>query len=174
MKQKKIENESLAKELPIMELLGQTFIKTPRSIFKRMQSDDIIERQMAHLHLLLFGLCFHTDGYCTVNKRTFACRRGEFIGKQSTLARLMDVSASTLSRLLKRMRDLKLISIRHIIGGSCICLNGYDEFTFVLTQPETGGSKKAPIPSSSAASQMAEAERNIGGRSMQNPTNQPD
>ena len=173
MKQKKIENESLTKGSSIMELLGQTFIKTPRSIFKRMQSDDIIDRQIAHLHLLLFGLCFHTDGYCTVNKRTFACRRGEFIGKQSTLARLMDVSASTLSRLLKRMRVLKLISIRHIIGGSCICLTGYDEFTFVPAEPANGRSKKDHTPGCSAATQMAEAERNMGGRSMQNPTNQP-
>ena len=173
MEKKKIENESLTKESSTMKLLGQTFIKTPRSIFKRMQSDDIIDRQIAHLHLLLFGLCYHTDGYCIVNKRTYACRRGEFIGKQSTLALLMDMSTSTLSRLLKRMRYLKLISIRHIIGGSCIYLIGYDEFTFVPTGPEKRENKKDNASGSSAALQMADAERNMGGRSMQNPTNQP-
>ncbi|MCS2425282.1 hypothetical protein [Parabacteroides goldsteinii] len=142
MRKKKIENEPLAKELSITELLGQTFIKTPRSIFKRMQSDDIIDRQMAHLHLLLFGICYHTDGYCIVNKRAYTCRRGEFIGKQSTLAKWMDVSSSTLSRLLKRMKYLKLISIQRIIGGSRIYLTGYDEFTFVPTEPETGNRRK--------------------------------
>ena len=173
MRKKKIENELLAKELSITELLGQTFIKTPRSIFKRMQSDDIIDRQMAHLHLLLFGICYHTDGYCIVNKRAYTCRRGEFIGKQSTLAKWMDVSGSTLSRLLKRMKYLKLISIQRIIGGSRIYLTGYDEFTFVPTEPETGGNKKTDVSKSSATAQMAEAERNMGGRSMQNPTNQP-
>ncbi len=173
MRKKKIENEPLAKELSITELLGQTFIKTPRSIFKRMQSDDIIDRQMAHLHLLLFGICYHTDGYCIVNKRAYTCRRGEFIGKQSTLAKWMDVSGSTLSRLLKRMKYLKLISIQRIIGGSRIYLTGYDEFTFVPTEPETGGKKKTDVSKSAATAQMAEAERNMGGRSMQNPTNQP-
>ena len=83
MRKKKIENEPLAKELSITELLGQTFIKTPRSIFKRMQSDDIIDRQMAHLHLLLFGICYHTDGYCIVNKRAYTCRSEERrVGKE--------------------------------------------------------------------------------------------
>ena len=85
----------------------------------------------------------------------------------------MDVSSSTLSRLLKRMKYLKLISIQRIIGGSRIYLTGYDEFTFVPTEPETGGNKKTDVSKSSATAQMAEAERNMGGRSMQNPTNQP-
>ena len=172
MRKKKIENEPLAKELSITELLGQTFIKTPRSIFKRMQSDDIIDRQMAHLHLLLFGICYHTDGYCIVNKRAYTCRRGEFIGKQSTLAKWMDVSGSTLSRLLKRMKYLKLISIQRIIGGSRIYLTGYDEFTLYLPNRKPEEIKDRCLKSSATA-QMAEAERNMGGRSMQNPTNQP-
>lgn len=173
MKKKKIENESLTKDSSVRDLLGQTFIKTPRSMFKRMQSNNIIDRQVAHLHLLLFGLCYHTDGFCTVNKRTYICRRGEFIGKQATLAKWMDISASTLSRLLKRMNYLGLISLQHVIGGSRICLTGYDEFTFVPTEPETEGKEKTDVPKSSAAAQMAEAEAKMGGRSMQDSTNLP-
>ena len=44
MKKKKIENESLTKDSSVRDLLGQTFIKTPRSMFKRMQSNNIIAR----------------------------------------------------------------------------------------------------------------------------------
>ncbi|RHR39673.1 MarR family transcriptional regulator, partial [Parabacteroides sp. AF18-52] len=97
----------------------------------------------------------------------------EFIGKQATLAKWMDISASTLSRLLKRMNYLGLVSLQHVIGGSRICLTGYDEFTFVPTEPETGGKEKTDVPKSSAAAQMAEAEAKMGGRSMQDSTNLP-
>lgn len=172
MVKKQIVNEKLTSVLPIAEYLGQTFIKTPRSIFKRMQSDDVIERQVAHLHLLLFGICFHTEGYCTVNKKTFLCRRGEFVGKQSALAKMMNVSGSTLCRLLSSMKKQKLVTIKHINGGSRIYLNGYDEFTFVPAEPETIGKKKHRVPTVKAADQLSAAEDKIGGRSMQNLTNQ--
>ena len=85
----------------------------------------------------------------------------------------MDISASTLSRLLKRMNYLGLVSLQHVIGGSRICLTGYDEFTFVPTEPETGRKVKNDVPNSSAAVQMAEAEAKMGGRSMQDSTNLP-
>lgn len=173
MEKKQIENEALTKVLPIMEYLGRTFIKTPRSIFRRMQSDDIMDRQVAHLHLLLFGICFHTDGFCTLKKKIVACRRGEFVGKQSMLAKMMNVSDSTLGRLLNSMEKQELVSVRHINGGTRIYLHGYDEFTFVPVEPETDGKKKSAMPPMKVANQLQAAEDKIGGRSMQNLTDQP-
>lgn len=171
MKEKWIENELLTSKPSVMGYLGKTFIKTPRSIFGQMQSEDVIERQMAHLHLLLFGVCYHTDGYCMLKKQKVVCRRGEFVGKQATLAKWMNISACKLSRLLAMMENLHLISVQRIRGGSRISVNGYDEFTHVPAESETRENKKTTTPQPNAAYQMAEAEKKMGGRSMQNATN---
>ena len=47
-----IENESVA-----LDYLGNAFIKIPRSIIDRLNSVRLVERQMARVHLCLFGLC---------------------------------------------------------------------------------------------------------------------
>ncbi|MBB4621111.1 hypothetical protein [Parabacteroides faecis] len=66
-----IENESVA-----LDYMGKAFIKIPRSIMDRLDSTRLVERQMARLHLCLFGLCYHTDGYVMLDNRKVSCRRG--------------------------------------------------------------------------------------------------
>ena len=148
-----IENESVA-----LDYLGNAFIKIPRSIIDRLNSVRLVERQMARLHLCLFGLCYHTDGYVMLNNRKVYCRRGEYVGTQRRLAEVAGINPGSLSRLIDKMVKLQLISVTHIPGGSRI-------------QESKETQKNAS--NTNAATQMAEAERNMGGRSMQNPTNQP-
>ena len=159
-----IENESVA-----LDYLGKTFIKVPRSIMDRLDSVRLVERQMARLHLCLFGLCYHTDGYVMLGNHKVSCRRGEYVGTQLRLAEVAGISPGSLSRLIDKMVKLQLISVTHIPGGSRILVKGYTTFTWIQESKET----QKNTPATDAATQMAEAERNMGGRSMQNPTNQP-
>ena len=159
-----IENESVA-----LDYLGNAFIKIPRSIIDRLNSVRLVERQMARLHLCLFGLCYHTDGYVMLDKRKVYCRRGEYVGTQRRLAEVAGINPGSLSRLIDKMVKLQLISVTHIPGGSRIWVKGYAAFTWIQESKET----QKNASNTNASAQMAEAERNMGGRSMQNPTNQP-
>lgn len=159
-----IENESVA-----LDYLGKAFIKVPRSIMDRLNSLRLVERQMARLHLCLFGLCYHTDGYVMLDNHKVSCRRGEYVGTQLRLAEVAGISPGSLSRLIDKMVKLQLISVTHILGGSRILVKGYTTFTWIQESKET----QKNTPATDAATQMAAAERNMGGRSMQNPTNQP-
>lgn len=162
---KSIENEKIA-----LDYLGKAFIKIPRSMMDHLDSVRLVERQMARLHLCLFGLCYHTDGYAMLNNRKVSCRRGEYVGTQLRLSEITGIRPGSLSRLIDKLVKLQLISVTHIPGGSRILVKGYDVFTRIQESKETP--KNAPA--TDAAAQMAEAEKNMGGRSMQNPTNQPD
>lgn len=162
---KNTENEAIA-----LNYLGKTFIKIPRSIMERLSSVRLAERQMAQLHLCLFGVCYHTDGYVMLDNCKVSCRRGEYIGSQLQLARIAGISLGSVSRLINKMEKLQLISVSRMRGGSRIQVKGYDVFTRIPESKETPRN----APATDAAAQMAEAEKNMGGRSMQNPTNQPD
>lgn len=162
---KNTENEDIA-----LDYLGKFFIKIPRSMMDRLDSVRLVERQMARLHLYLFGLCYHTDGYVMLNNRKVSCRRGEYVGTQLQLANITGIRPGSLSRLIDKLVRLQLISVAHIPGGSRIQVKGYDVFTRIPESKETPRN----APATNAAAQMAEAEKKMGGRSMQNPTNQPD
>lgn len=149
------ENEKVA-----LDYLGKSFIKFPRSIMDRLDSHRLEERQMARLHLCLFGLCFYTDGHATLNNRKVVCRRGEYVGTQLRLAEITGISAGSLSRLISKMAKQQLITVNHIPGGSRIHVNGYDTFTWV-TEAKDSTPEESPAD---AAAQMAEAEKKMGGR----------
>ena len=121
-----IENESVA-----LDYLGNAFIKIPRSIIDRLNSVRLVERQMARLHLCLFGLCYHTDGYVMLDNRKVYCRRGEYVGTQRRLAEVAGINPGSLSRLIDKMVKLQLISVTHIPGGSRIWVKGYAAFTWI-------------------------------------------
>ncbi|MBB4621110.1 DNA-binding transcriptional regulator GbsR (MarR family) [Parabacteroides faecis] len=85
------------------------------------------------------------------------------------MAEAAGISLGSLSRLIDKMVKLQLISVTHIPGGSRILVKGYTVFTWIQESKET----QKNTPSTDAAVQMAEAERNMGGRSMQDSTNLP-
>lgn len=149
------ENEKIA-----LDYLGKSFVKIPRSIMDRLDSSHLAERQMARLHVCLFGLCYHTDGHATLDNRKVVCRRGEYVGTQLRLAEIAGISTGSLSRLISKMVKLQLICVNHIPGGSRIRVNGYDAFTWV---PEAKDITQN-VPATDAAAQMAEAEKKMGGR----------
>lgn len=149
------ENEKVA-----LEYLGKSFVKTPRSIMNRLNSSYLPEQQMARLHLCLFGLCYHTDGYAILDNRKVVCRRGEYVGTQKRLAEIAGINIGSLSRLINWMKKQQLITVNHLPGGSRIHVNGYDAFTWVTETKETASDES----SANAAAQMAEAEKKMGGR----------
>lgn len=152
---KSAENEKVA-----LDYLGKSFVKTPRSIMDRLNSSYLPEQQMARLHLCLFGLCYHTDGYAILDNRKVVCRRGEYVGTQTRLAEIAGISIGSLSRLINWMKKQQLITVTHLPGGSRIHVNGYDTFTWVTETKETAPNESP----ADAAAQMAEAEKKMGGR----------
>lgn len=149
------ENERVA-----LDYLGKSFVKIPRSILDRLNSHCFVEQQMARLHLCLFGLCYHTDGYALLENRKVVCRRGEYVGKQTRLAEIAGISTGSVSRLINKMKKLQLITVDPIPGGSRIRINGYADFTWIPETRDIAQNGSA----TDASTQMTEAEKKMGGR----------
>lgn len=150
-----IENEQIAGDY-----LGKAYLKVPRTILNQLHAKSVVTRQQGQLHLLLFVSCFFTDGYVVLNERPVSCRKGEYVGTQSELARWSKIHPSTVSVLLHKMENEKLITLNHIPGGSRIRVNGYVEFTAV---PEETEAKAKDLP---LGDQLEAAKRQLGGRQM--------
>lgn len=138
-----------------LRLPGKDFHKDSQKYNGSFRQCPVVERQMARLHVCLFGICYHTDGYAMLNNRKVSCRRGEYVGTQLRLSEITGIRPGSLSRLIDKLVKLQLISVTHIPGGSRIQVKGYDVFTRIQESKETP--KNAPA--TDAAAQMAEAEK---------------
>lgn len=119
-------NEKLA-----INLMGLPYVKIPRFTLKLIERPAT--RQLGHLHITLFDVCFFKDGYVEMKGRKVPCKRGEYIGTQQQLADLSGISIGSINRLLRRLEAIHLISVTKIQGGSLIKVHGY---TTLIAAPE--------------------------------------
>ena len=111
-------NEKLA-----IDLMGLPYVKIPRYTLDLLNCPA--PRQLGHLHLLLFDICFFADGYTDLNGRKVPCKRGEYVGTQQELADLSGINIGSINRLIRKLEALHLISVTKIQGGSLIKVHGY-------------------------------------------------
>lgn len=111
-------NEKLA-----IDLMGLPYVKIPRYTLDLLKCPAT--RQLGQLHLLLFDICFFADGYTDLNGRKVPCKRGEYVGTQQELADLSGINIGSISRLIRKLEALHLISVTKIQGGSLIKVHGY-------------------------------------------------
>ena len=125
--------------------LGQSYVLIPRKVLE-----------------MLFPEVFFKDGQVYFNNRCYTCKRGEYIGLRENLAKSCEMSLTTLDRNLVWLKERELIGMKRLNGGVCISLCGYDSI-MGIRRKEAG--KDAPEQSAFLA--LEEAERRMGGRSMQ-------
>lgn len=152
-----IENERIASDY-----LGKSYLMVPRVILDQLSSEILSERQQGQLHLLLFSNCLYMDGCMKLQGRKVSCRKGEYVGTQEELARLIGIHITTLGHLIRKMVDQKLITVNRIKDGSRIRVNGYVEFTTPTANTETPPKEKEM----SLSQQLAAAKKQLGGRQM--------
>ena len=120
------------------------------------------ERSVGMVYLALFSEVFFKDGKVFLNKRYYVCKRGEFVGQCEELAKRCGMCTKTLNRSLVWLQEKDLIGLKRLNGGIRVCVCGYDSI-MGIRRKEAG--KEAPEQSAFLA--LEEAERRMGGRSMQ-------
>ena len=119
-------------------------------------------RSVGMVYLALFSEVFFKDGKVFLNKRYYVCKRGEFVGQCEELAKRCGMCTKTLNRSLVWLQEKDLIGLKRLNGGIRVCVCGYDSI-MGIRRKEAG--KDAPEQSAFLA--LEEAERRMGGRSMQ-------
>lgn len=119
-------------------------------------------KSVGMVYLALFSEVFFKDGKVFLNKRYYVCKRGEFVGQCEELAKRCGMCTKTLNRSLVWLQEKDLIGLKRLNGGIRVCVCGYDSI-MGIRRKEAG--KDAPEQSAFLA--LEEAERRMGGRSMQ-------
>ncbi|MBS4864705.1 hypothetical protein [Parabacteroides merdae] len=142
--------------------LGQSYVLIPRKVLEMLFHGKGRDRSVGMVYLALFSEVFFKDGQVYFNNRCYTCKRGEYIGLRENLAKSCEMSLTTLDRNLVWLKERELIGMKRLNGGVCISLCGYDSI-MGIRRKEAG--KEAPEQSAFLA--LEEAERRMGGRSMQ-------
>ena len=146
----------------IVGFLGQSYVLIPRKVLEMLFRGEGRERSVGMVYLALFSEVFFKDGKVFLNKRYYVCKRGEFVGQCEELAKRCGMCTKTLNRSLVWLQEKDLIGLKRLNGGIRVCVCGYDSI-MGIRRKEAG--KDAPEQSAFLA--LEEAERRMGGRSMQ-------
>lgn len=150
------------KQRRIVGFLGQSYVLIPRKVLEMLFRGEGRERSVGMVYLALFSEVFFKDGKVFLNKRYYVCKRGEFVGQCEELAKRCGMCTKTLNRSLVWLQEKDLIGLKRLNGGIRVCVCGYDSI-MGIRRKEAG--KDAPEQSAFLA--LEEAERRMGGRSMQ-------
>ena len=146
----------------IVGFLGQSYVLIPRKVLEMLFRGEGRERSVGMVYLALFSEVFFKDGKVFLNKRYYVCKRGEFVGQCEELAKRCGMCTKTLNRSRVWLQEKDLIGLKRLNGGIRVCVCGYDSIRGIRRK-EAG--KEAPEQSAFLA--LEEAERRMGGRSMQ-------
>lgn len=163
-----MESYNIEKEQIAANYLAGSYVKIPRKLFVQMTSKSSFERKVGWFHLLLIGLCFHTDGYALLNKRKVTCRKGEYVGSYRALSEASGFSLATIGRLIKRLSSQGLIDVMRLEGGTHIRVCGY--LVIAESRPSEPGNP-AQLPATKPDG-LSDASKNIIMREEDTNTNQ--
>ena len=156
-------NKELQNSSQATDFLGKAFIKMPRKLLNLSLHPEKKKCQLARIYMALITLSFFRDGIVMLGKNKHVCRRGEYVGTYLELARFTTISLGSVGYYLKILEMEKLIVLNAVKGGTRIGICHYDLFSG--HEPETDGGQDASA--GEAGRRMADVERTMGGRSMQ-------
>lgn len=156
-------NKDLQNSSRVTDFLGKAFIKMPRKLLNLSLHPEKKKRQLACMYMALITLSFFRDGTVMLGKNKHVCRRGEYVGTHSELARFTAISLGSVGYYLKMLEMDKLIVLNVVKGGTRIGICNYDLFSG--HEPEMNGWQDASA--GEAGRRMADVERVMGGRNMQ-------
>lgn len=142
--------------------LGQSYVLIPRKVLTMLFHGEGRDRSVGMVYLALFSEAFFKDGQVCLNNRYYACKRGEYVGIREELAKNCGISIATLHRDLAWLKEKELIGLTRLNGGIRVRVCGYDSIMGICRK-ET----EKEVPGRSVFLALEEAERRMGGRSMQ-------
>lgn len=143
--------------------LGQSFVRIPRKVFTMLFHGKGREKSIGMAYLILISEVYFADGSVCLRKRTYTCKRGEYVGRCNELAACCGMSGTTLRRSLKWLEKEGLIDINRLEDGIFIRVCGYD---FIMGFRQKKDAVKA-VEGRAAFQALEDAERLMSGRSMQ-------
>ena len=146
----------------IVGFLGQSYVLIPRKVLAMLFRGEGRERSVGMVYLALFSEVFFKDGKVFLNKRYYACKRGEFVGQSEELANRCGRCTKTLNRSLVWLKEKELIGLTRLNGGIRVRVCGYDSIMGICRKEA-----EKEVPGRSVFLALEEAERRMGGRSMQ-------
>lgn len=156
-------NKDLQNSSQVTDFLGKAFIKMPRKLLNLSLHPEKKKCQLARIYMALITLSFFRDGIVMLGKNKHVCRRGEYVGTYLELARFTAISLGSVGYYLKILEMEKLIVLNAVRGGTRIGICNYD--LFFGHEPEMNGGQDASA--GEAGRRMADVERTMGGRNMQ-------
>ena len=146
----------------IVGFLGQSYVLIPRKVLAMLFRGEGRERSVGMVYLALFSEVFFKDGKVFLNKRYYVCKRGEFVGQSEELAKRCGMCTKTLNRSLVWLKEKELIGLTRLNGGIRVRVCGYDSIMGICRKEA-----EKEVPGRSVFLALEEAERRMGGRSMQ-------
>ena len=150
----------LQTESKTVQFLGDGFVAFPRSVFNLLFLSDKKEQLAGILYTALLSKVFFSKGHVKVGNRLLACNPGEYISSHQNLATYCGMKLRTYHNALKWLIDAGLVRTAPLLGGTHFSLPGYDHFNKRMKL--TG-----PVSVAPSSLSLEEAERRMGGRSMQ-------
>lgn len=151
---KKKQNESHS-----VDLLGNSFVAFPRIVFDLQFSPKKTHRSAGILYAALISKVYFKQGWVKLQDRTLKCRQGEYITTRQSLSEYAGLRMGTLHKALGWLVKEGFIVTQHLPGCTSFFLCGYDHFYKNL--------KSKTTDTQSVSVSLNEAERRMGGRSMQ-------
>lgn len=149
----------------VATLLGKAFIRLPRKILNKLTCPIKKERDLAKMYVTLIIRAFYVDGTVILGKYRHICRRGEYMGTYHELSELTCISIGSVGYYLKLLAIDHLIVVNAVTGGTRIGICGYDYFSGYELETDTQQRESEP------SCTLADIERKMGGRSMQDAGN---
>lgn len=145
----------------IVGFLGQSYVLIPRKVLTMLFRGEGREKSIGMVYLALFSEAYFKEGQVFLNKRHYICKRGEFVGQSEDLAKMCGICTRTLNRDLVWLKEKNLIEVKRLNGGIRVRVGGYDLIMGLRQDAEKGAAGQP------ASQSLEEAERLMGGRSMQ-------
>lgn len=145
----------------IVGFLGQSYVLIPRKVLTMLFRGEGREKSIGMVYLALFSEAYFKEGQVFLNKRHYTCKRGEFVGQSEDLAKMCGICTRTLNRDLVWLKEKNLIEVKRLNGGIRVRVDGYDLIMGLRQDAEKGAAGQP------ASQSLEEAERLMGGRSMQ-------
>lgn len=153
---KKLQNESLASDF-----IGRSFVVFPRSVFGLLFLSGKKEQSAGILYTALLSKVFFVKGSVRLKDKIFSCDCGECITSHQELFAYCGLPERSYYKALKWLVEMGLVKTVRLLGVTRFYLPDYVDF-YKKAKSSSAVDKQASLPLS-----IGEAERRIGGRSMQ-------
>lgn len=123
-----MENESLPKDLNVLNYLGKSYLKMSRVILERQFSPLQSEREIGLVHNALFCFCNYADGFVDVEGHLELCGKGELITTYSELSTRIGISRGKLRRCVNSLVEDGLLKTKRVGRWTSFHVCGYIAF----------------------------------------------